>query len=117
MGFLYRGTKGVMVASGASGVPRLLPEDKMQAYKLPPKSLERRSGIYEEWHQAVMGGENPSEHWPDCAVPLTELVLLGCIAIRAGGYLQWNGEAMEFTNSDTANKLLKPEYHNGWKLV
>jgi len=115
-GIIYKGTKGVMLASGTSNVPRLLPQTKMAAYKLPPKTLQRRSGIYGEWYEAVCGGEKPSEHWPDCAVPLTELVLLGCIAVRTGEYLQWDGPRMRFTNSDAANELLKPDYQNGWTL-
>ena len=115
-GIIYRGTTGVMMASGAGGIPRLLPESKMQAYKPPPRTLERRSGIYGEWFEAVTGGSKPSEHWPDCSVPLTELVLLGCIAIRAGGHLLWDGPNMRFTNSNDANKLVMEEYHNGWKL-
>jgi hypothetical protein len=116
-GIIYRGTKGVMMASGTSNVPRLLPESKMKAYTLPPSTLVRRSGIYGEWFEAVTGGEAPSEHWPDCAVPLTELVLLGCVAVRVGGYLKWDGPNMRFTNSGDANKLLKPQYQNGWNLV
>ncbi len=116
-GILYRGTHGVLVAAGASGVPRLVPDEKMQSYTMPPKTLVRRSGIYDEWFDAVQGGEKPSEHWPDCAVPLTELVLLGCIAIRSGGYLLWDGPAMRFANSDRANQLLKPDYQNGWQLT
>ena len=116
-GILYRGTKGVMIGNGTSGVPRLLPESKMQAYKLPPAKLKRRSGIYGEWFEAVRGGAKPSEHWVDCAVPLTEIVLLGCIAVRTGGYLKWDGANMRFTNSNDANKLVKPEYQNGWKLL
>lgn len=115
-GILYIGSKGVMMGRGSSGVPRLLPESRMKAYTPPPRSLERRSGIYGEWFDAVMGGEKPSEHWPDCAVPLTELVLLGCVAVRAGGYLKWNGPEMRFTNSDDANRLVKPDYQNGWEL-
>jgi len=115
-GILYRGTKGVMMAAGASGIPQLLPESRMAAYTMPPKTLTRRSGIYGEWYEAVTGGEKPSEHWPDCAVPLTEMVLLGCIAVRTGEYLQWDGENMRFANSDAANALVKPEYHGGWTL-
>ena len=115
-GIIYKGTQGIMLASGTSDVPHLLPETKMAAYKLPPKTLKRRSGIYGEWYEAVRGGEKPSEHWPDCAVPLTELVLLGCVAVRTGEYLQWDGPNMRFTNSAAANKHLKPDYQNGWQL-
>jgi predicted dehydrogenase len=116
-GIIYRGTKGVMLGEGASGIPRLLPETKMAAYKEPPKRLRRRSGIYDEWFEGVSGGEKPSEHWPDWAVPLTELVLLGCIAVRTGKYLKWDGPNMRFTNSDRANALVKPDYQNGWTLA
>jgi predicted dehydrogenase len=115
-GIIYRGTEGVMMASGTSAVPRLLPESKMEAYSMPPKTLPRRSGIYGEWFEAVTGGEQPSEHWPDCAAPLTELVLLGCVAVRTGKYLQWDGPNMRFTNSDEANQLVTPKYENGWSL-
>jgi len=116
-GIIYMGTTGVMLGSGSSGIPRLLPEEKMAAYTQPPKTLPRRSGIYGEWFEAVTGGEKPSEHWPDCAVPLTELVLLGCVAVRTGTHLEWDGPNMRFTNSDAANKLLKPKYENGWQLI
>ena len=58
-----------------------------------------------------------TEHWPDCGVPLSELVLLGCVAVRTGGYLTWDGLDMRFTNSGDANKLVKPDCQNGWSLV
>ena len=87
-GIIYKGTKGVMLASGTSNVPHLLPETKMAVYKLPPETLKRCSGIYGEWYEAARGGETPSEHWPDCAVPLTELILLSYIAVLTGEYLQ-----------------------------
>ena len=116
-GILYRGTRGVMMASGTSGLPRLLPESRMNQYRMPPQTLPRRPGIYDEWFAALQGGDKPSEHWPDSAVPLTELVLLGCIAVRAGGRLQWDGPNMRFSNSSDANRLVTPVYENGWKLV
>lgn len=115
-GNLYIGKRGKMLVSGSGGVPRLLPESKMQALVQPPKTLERRSGIYGEWIEAIRGGPAASEHWPDCAGSLTEMVLLGNIAIRAGGYLKWDGPNMRFTNSEHANALLKANYQNGWRL-
>ncbi len=55
-------------------------------------------------------------HWPDCAVPLSELVLLGCVAVRTGTHFKWDGLNMRFTNSEDADRLVKPNYENGWKL-
>ena len=48
---------------------------------------------------------------------LAYLVLLGCVAIRTGQYLEWDGAAMRFTGSNSANSLVKPDYQNGWKLL
>ncbi len=117
-GIIYEGTKGKMLANGTSGVPQIVPQSKQKAYTPPPKTLPRRSGIYGEWIEAIRGGEAPSESWSTWAAPLTELVLLGNVALRIGGGKRLNYDAanMRFTNSDDANALLKPDYQNGWKL-
>lgn len=115
-GVLYVGDKGKMFSATAGGIPSLIPESKMQSTALPPKTIERRSGIYGEWMEAIRGGPVGSEDWTACSGPLTELVLLGNIAIRVGGYLKWDGAGMRFTNSEDANRLLKAEYQNGWSL-
>lgn len=114
-GVLYVGENGKLLAQG-SGAVRLIPESRMQAYTPPKKTLERRGGIYAEWVGAIRGGPAASQHWPDCGGPLTEMVLLGCAAIRAGGRLEWDGVAGRFTNNEDANALLKAGYQNGWRL-
>ena len=43
-------------------------------------------------------------------------VLLGCAALRTGQHLKWDGPAMRFTNSSDANRLLEPQYRNGWSF-
>lgn len=115
-GILYVGDRGKLLSATAGGVPSLIPELKMQSVTLPPKTLDRRAGIYGEWIEAIRGGPAPSENWQDCAAPLTEMVLLGNVAIRAGVHLTWDGPNMRFTNSEAANRLLKAEYQNGWRL-
>lgn len=50
------------------------------------------------------------------AGPLTELILLGNIAIRTGKRLEWDGAAMRFTNDAEANRFVKEPYNNGWSL-
>jgi len=53
----------------------------------------------------------------DYGGPLTEMVLLGIIAMRfRGDKLLWDAEKMEFTNSKKANELIKPTYREGWSL-
>ena len=82
---------------------------------LIPRTLPRRPGIWAEWFEACTGKE-PATCAFDTAVPLTELVLLGNIAIRTGQLLEWDGAGMRFTNSDAANRYLKEDYRSGWTL-
>ncbi len=112
-GNMYVGTKGVMM--GGMGHEMIIPESKRRAYKKPPKTLERRSGTWGEWVEAIRGGEPASCNF-DWAGILTEAVLLGNIAIRTGKSLQWDAEKMEFANNDEANEQVKPDYRSGWTL-
>lgn len=115
MGILYVGEDGLMLGEGTSSIPEILPASKAARYTPPPKSLPRRGNNYVEWMEAIRGGEKPSEHWPDCATPLTEIVLLGNIAIRRGGRrLEYDGPNMRIVNDAEADRMLHPEYHNGW---
>jgi hypothetical protein len=117
MGILYVGTRGTLLGDGTDSVPRLIPEERMKAATLPEKTLPRSKDLYHEWLAAIQGGPAPSEHWPDCGAPLTELVLLGNAALRVPGKrLAWDPAAMRFPNCAEATKLLTPEYQNGWSL-
>ncbi len=117
MGILYIGTRGTLLGDGADGVPRLIPEERTKTASLPEKTLPRSKDLYREWIAAIQGGAAPSEHWPDCGAPLTELVLLGNAALRVPGRrLDWDPAAMAFPNCPEATKLLTPTYENGWTL-
>ena len=69
------------------------------------KTLEEKNSIRGEWF-AVCKGREPAICNFDVAGPLTEMVLPGNIAIRAGKELCWDGENMR-TNDRDANKYLK----------
>lgn len=108
-GILYIGTKGKMLGN------RIIPESKMKAYTIPPKTLVRRSGIWGEWFEAMRGGQKPTCEF-GWGGDLSELVLLGNIALRVNQTLNWDGPKMEFTNSTQANQLVKEPYRDGWSL-
>ena len=112
-GVLYIGDEGKLLA-GWDGI-QLLTESKKPHADSVPKSLPRRSGTWGEWHEACRGGEKAGCHF-EWAVPLTESVLLGNAAIRAGKRLDWDSARMKFTNDESANRLLREPYHNGWSL-
>ena len=68
-----------------------------------------------EWFEAIGGGQKAGCDFAWNGLT-TEAVLLGNIAIRTGTKLDWDAKAMRFTNHDQANRLLKADYQNGWKL-
>ena len=104
-GVLYVGDKGKMLNT------RIIPEDKMTAYTLPPKTLQRRGGTWPEWAEAIRGGQPAACNFT-WAGPLTEIMLLGNIAIRTGKHLNWDGENMRFMNDNDANKYVKEPYRS-----
>ncbi len=108
-GVLYVGEKGKLMNG------RLIPESRMKAYKRPPKTLARSIGHYKEWLEACKDGKEAGSNF-DFAGPLTEVVLLGNIAIRMGKRLIWDGPNMKVTNVPEANEYLHRQYRQGWTL-
>jgi hypothetical protein len=47
---------------------------------------------------------------------MTEVVLLGNVALRTGKKLYWDAGRMTATNAIEAEKFINPGYHNGWTL-
>jgi predicted dehydrogenase len=115
---VIRGDKGKIIhgSHGAAQV-RLLPEAAMQAYKRPEKSLPRiKAGHHGDWLEAIREGRQASSPF-DYGARLSEVGLLGVVAIRMTGQkLEYDEKAMRFTNNEAANKLLSPQFRNGWSL-
>jgi len=114
-GGLYYGDKGVILLPHG-GNPRLIPESKMKGFKAPEPFLPRDVDHYQEWIRACKGGSKPLSNF-DYSGPLTETILLGNIAAKAGGRkLEWDGPGMKFKNMPEANALLRRKYREGWSL-
>ncbi|MBN2090420.1 Gfo/Idh/MocA family oxidoreductase [candidate division KSB1 bacterium] len=115
-GALYIGEKGKILTGshGARGI-RIIPEEKMKAFKRPPKTIPRSIGHRQEWIAACKGGTPGGTNF-EYSGPLSEMVLLGNIALRTGEKLHWDSEKMEFTNSAEANQYLHRQYREGWSL-
>jgi hypothetical protein len=69
-----------------------------------------------EWIAACKGGPTPYSNF-DIAAYLTEIILLGCVALRVGKRLEWDGPNMRATNAPEAGRFVKREYREGWKLA
>jgi hypothetical protein len=46
---------------------------------------------------------------------LTEALLVGNLALRAGGTIEWNAQAMS-AGSAAADALIRPTFRSGWTL-
>ena len=114
-GSLFIGDKG-MVTTGCYGEKtRLVPAAKMKDYKLPPPLLTRSPGHYRDWIRAAKGGEPSCSNF-GVAGPFVQWMLLGVIAMRYDGKLDWDAKNMRFTNNKEANRYLKPAFRKGWSF-
>ena len=95
---------------------RLLPASRMREYGRPPRVLPRSPGHYREWIDACRGGPPAGSDFVSHSGLLTETPLLGNIALRLGKRLAWDGQRMEITNHEEANKYLHRKYRAGWSL-
>jgi predicted dehydrogenase len=114
-GILFRGSGGALLCDSVGENPRLIPALRMGSFKQPPKTEERSIGHYEEWVEACKGGKPAGVEFGYGAL-LTEIVLLGNIAIRTGEKLRWDGINMKITNHEGANSLIREPYYNGWTI-
>jgi hypothetical protein len=82
----------------------------------PAESYPRTDGVYKEWTEACKGNGKTGSSFPEHSGPLTEMVLLGNLAVRTGVPLDWDAAAGRVTNHEPANELLHVEYRKGWTL-
>ena len=82
-----------------------------------PRNGRGDDGMKEEWVRAIMENKPEIAYSNfDIAGLLTETILLGNVAMRAGKKLDWDGENMKFPNASDAEKFLHFEYRKGWTL-
>ncbi|MGK0185764.1 MAG: putative dehydrogenase [Verrucomicrobiales bacterium] len=115
-GTLYIGDKGKILTGGLGESPRIIPESKMKEATLPEKTLARSPGHYKEWILAAKGGAPAGAEF-SYGGPITETVLLGNVALRAGEKLAWDSAKLEVTNSTKANAFLTKEYRKGFAVT
>ena len=114
-GCLFIGTKGKLLSGGWGRGPRLLPASRMEEFQPPAKSLPRVESHMRAFVDAAKGGPKASSNF-DYAGPLTEIVLLGNVALRSGEVVEWDSDKMQVKGSEKANALLRGEYRDGWNV-
>jgi hypothetical protein len=104
--------------------PQLYPQSLMEKAKKVKPTFERvvadekGNALHRvNWANACKGNGKSSTPF-EYAGRLTETMLLGVVALRAGQGVQirYDGEAGRITNNEAANQYLHREYRSGWKL-
>ncbi len=114
-GSLFIGDKGMLTTGTYGEVTRLLPVEKMKDYRMPAPLLTRSPGHMRDFIRACKGGDPACSNF-EVAAPFVEWMLLGAIALRHEGKIEYDAEKMHITNNADANKLLKPTFRKGWEF-
>jgi hypothetical protein len=114
-GSVFIGSKGYMATSGRGEGVWLLPSSRWAEYRLPPQLLPRGMNHQQDWVRACKGG-TPGVSEFSVAAKYIEWLALGAIAWRVPGKLLWDAKNSRFSNSEEANKYLKPFVRKGWEM-
>jgi hypothetical protein len=114
-GSVMLGSKGVLATRDRGEGVWLLPASRWTDYELPPQLLTRSPGHMLDWVRACKGGDRSCSDFAITA-PFAEWLALVCIAWRVSGKLEWDSANVRFTNSEEANRWVKPLFRPGWEL-
>ncbi|MDA1052271.1 MAG: Gfo/Idh/MocA family oxidoreductase [Planctomycetota bacterium] len=114
-GVFFMAERAKLFAPMYGAAPTVMPYDKGDTIELPEPHLPKSPGHHREWIDAC------KQHGPTSCdfgygAKLTEICLLGNIAIRSGQTIEWNHEQMRATNGVDIGDLLRREYREGWGL-
>jgi len=126
-GVILVGEKGILMHETYGKNPRLFPESLMEEAKKVPQKYERietaeiagrKEALHRmNWAKACKGQGKATTPFEYASV-LTETMLLGVVALKAGQgkQIRYDGEAGKVTNVAEANQYLQREYRKGWSL-
>jgi len=99
------------------GQEELQPGNNHDACKAVPESIPRSPGHMQEWFRMMKEG-TPAYSNFEIAAYLTEIILLGCVALRLGEgvRMDWDGPNMKSTNLPEAERFVRRHNRAGWEL-
>jgi hypothetical protein len=117
-GTLYVGEKGILYTGTYGGMMHLLPLEKFQQMKQPPRSLPRPKNIMADFLDAVRDGKTETSASFEYGSRLTEFTILGNLAQHAGvgRKVAWDGPNMKVTNIPELNEWLQRPCRSGWTV-
>jgi predicted dehydrogenase len=115
-GTIYVGEKGVLYTATYGGKMHILPMEKMNEIKQPPRTLPRPKNVMADFVDAIREGRKDTAASFDYGARLTEFTLLGNLAQHAGvgKKVDWDGPKMKVTNLTELNQWVTRPYRKGW---
>ena len=115
-GQLWVGDEGTLIAGIYGDDPRLTNNEKHQEMLAnpPEERYPRTEGVYAEWITACKSGGKAGSDFAEHSGPLTEMVLLGNLAVRTASTLEIDPQTGRVTNAAIPEEYLRPEYREGW---
>jgi Oxidoreductase family, C-terminal alpha/beta domain len=117
-GVIFLGEKGILLHDTYGSNPRLFPQSLGEAAAMVPKSIARIAWSHElNWTKAIRGEAKASSPF-EYSARLTETMLLGVAALRAGQgkKIIYDEASGMITNAPDANQYLTREYRAGWDI-
>ena len=117
-GVIFVGEKGILINDTYGSNPRCYPVGLMEDAAKVPQTMPRILWSHElNWAKAIRGEAKASSPF-EYSAQLTETMLLGVAAIRAGQgrKVLYDSDNMSFTNAPEANQYLTREYREGWAI-
>lgn len=117
-GALVIGDKGALYAPGVDATRGM----NLIGVDEPDVDWVHSPGHFAEWIRAIKGGEEAMSNFPNYAGPLTEVVLLGNLAVWAadapglGKKIEWDARNLKATNAPEVMHIVNKEYHNGFHI-
>lgn len=117
-GSFWYGEKGNAFLDHRSNNPRLASKEKFREFKetvsIPEKYARVKGGPHREWVHAIKGeGPEPGSNF-DYAAPMSEVALIGVLAQRFGGRIEWDTQNMRITNRPELNAFVREPVRDGW---
>ena len=122
-GALIVGSKGTMFSPGDYGSDSrhtgvLFNDEFVQQSQVDLEVEYAQSpGHFTEFANAIKGGPESVSNFPSYAGPLTEVILLGNLAVWADGKkIEWDAKNLVATNAPEVMSIVKKTYHNGYSI-
>ncbi len=118
-GSFWYADKGNAFLDQRSNNPRFSVKEQMVAFKESGGVAETydrvKGGPHQEWVRAIKGDGPECGSNFDYAAPMSEVALLGVLAQRFGGRIEWDSKNMRITNRPELNVFIKEPIRAGWE--